>query len=81
MEQSPFSEANRSATTQEILRIMTPEDNYLSHTRSSPVHIPNYINSVHVSSSFFLNIHFNILPPSYLGRGIDSRWCQNFSLT
>ena len=55
MEQSSFCEANRYSASQEIPR---------TYKRPPPVPILNQRNPVHASSSHFLTIHFNIIPPS-----------------
>ena len=49
MEQSPFSEANRSSATQEIPRILWNQNVYLRfYKRPPPVPILNQIDPVHV---------------------------------
>ena len=65
MVQSPSREANWSAVSQEIPRILrNPEVHYLSHKPPPPVSIPDHLNPVHIPTSHLLEIHPNIIHPS-----------------
>jgi len=67
-EQSPPWEANSSSHTPEIARKV----HYRIHKTPPPVPILSQTKPVHVSSSHYLHIHFNIiLPPT----PACSKWC------
>ena len=65
MVQSPSSEANRFAASQEIPRISrNPNVHYRTHTRQPSVSILGQPNPVHIHTSHLLQIHPNIIHPS-----------------
>ena len=65
MEQSPSSEANWFAASQEIPRISrNPKVHYRTHKRPPPVSILGQPNPVHIPTSHLLEIHLNIIHPS-----------------
>ena len=65
MVQSPYSEANWFATSQEILRISrNPKVHYRTHKRPPPVSILGQPNPVHIPTSHLLEIRSNIIHPS-----------------
>ena len=65
MVQSPSWEANWFAASQEIPRILRkPKVHYRTHKRPPPVSILGQPNPVHVPTSYFLEIHPNIIHPS-----------------
>ena len=66
MVQSPSSEANWFAASQEIPRISrNPKVHYRNHKRPPPVPILGQPNPVHIPTSHLLEIHPNIIHPSY----------------
>ena len=65
MVQSPSSEANWFAASQEIPRISrNPKVHYRTHKRPPPVSILSQPNPVHTPTSHLLEIHPNIIHPS-----------------
>ena len=65
MVQSPSSEANRFAASQEIPRISrNPNVHYCTHKRPPPVSILGQPNPVHIPTSHLLEIRPNIIRPS-----------------
>ena len=65
MVQSPSSEANWFAASQEIPRISwNPKVHYRTHKRPPPVSILGQPNPVHIPTSHLLEIHPNIIHPS-----------------
>jgi hypothetical protein len=65
MDQSLSWEANRSAASQEISRILwNPKVHYRIHMRPSPGPILTQINSFHAYTSHFLKVRFNIIVPA-----------------
>ena len=65
MVQSPSSEANWFAASQEIPRISrNPKVHYRTHKRPPPVSILGQPNPVHIATSHLLKIHPNIIHPS-----------------
>ena len=65
MVQSPSSEVNWFAASQEIPRISrNPKVHYRTHKRPSPVSILGQPNPVHIPTSYLLEIHPNIIHPS-----------------
>jgi hypothetical protein len=76
MEQSPSWEANSSPISQKIFHILcNPKVQYRIYNRLPPVLILNQSQSVPVSPSHFLKIHFNIILP-YNSR--SSKWSLTF---
>ena len=64
MVQSPSSEANWFATSQDIPRISrNPKVHYRTHKRPPPVSILDQPNPVHIPTSHLLEIHPNIIHP------------------
>jgi len=62
MEQSHSCEANRFAANQEIPRVLlNPKVHYHIHKCPPPVPILAQLDSVHTSTSHFLQIHLNII--------------------
>jgi len=67
MVQSPSSEANWFAASQEIPQISrNPKVHYRTHKRPPPVSILSQPNSVHIPTSHLHEIHPNIIHPSTL---------------
>ena len=65
MAQSPSSEANWFAASQEIPRISrNPNVHYRTHNGPPPVSILGQSNPVHIPTSYLLEIHPNIIHPS-----------------
>jgi len=65
MVQSPSSEANQFAASQEIPRISrNPKVHYRTHKRPPPVSILDQTNPVHIPASHLLEIRPNIIHPS-----------------
>ena len=65
MVQSPSSEANWFAASQEIPRISrNPKVHYRTHKRPPPISILGPPNPVHIPTSYLLEIHPNIIHPS-----------------
>ena len=65
MAQSPSSEANWFAASQEIPHISrNPKVHYRTHKRPPPVCILGKPNPVHIPTSYLLEIHPNIIHPS-----------------
>ena len=65
MVQSPSSETNWFAASQEIPRILwNPKVHYLTHKRPPPVLILGQPNPVHIPTSHLLEINPNIIHPS-----------------
>ena len=76
MEQSPSWEANWSAASQEIPRILwNPKVHYLIHKCPPPVPILSQLNPVHTPTSNFLKIHLIIILPSTPG---SPNWSLSF---
>jgi hypothetical protein len=62
MDQSPSSEANRFAASQNIPRILwKPKVHFLTRKCPPPVPILSQLDPVYTSTSHFLKIHFNII--------------------
>ena len=87
MEQSPSWEANRTASSQEIPRILwNPKVPYHIHKRPLPVPILSQINPVHASPSHFLKVLSNIIfhlrlgLPSDLFRNVGKRVVMHLRL-
>ena len=65
MAQSPSWEANWFAASQEIPRISrNTKVHYRTHKRPPPVSILGQPNTVHIPTSYLLEIHHNIIHPS-----------------
>jgi len=65
MEQSPSWEANWSAASQEIPRILwNPKVHHRTHKRTPPLLILSQLHPVHTPTSHFPKIHPNIILPS-----------------
>ena len=65
MVQSPSSEANWFAVSQEITRISrNPKFHYRTHKRPPPLSILGQPNPVHTPTSHLLQIYPNIIHPS-----------------
>ena len=63
MEHIPSREAKRFSGSQEISRILwNPKVHYRIHEFPPPVPILTHLDSVHTLTSYFLKIHFNIIP-------------------
>ena len=68
MVQSPSWEANWSADSQEIPRILwNPRVHHRTHKRTPPVPILSQLHPVHTPTSHFPKIHLNIILPSMPG--------------
>ena len=68
IQQSPSSEGNWFAASQEIPRILwNPKVHYRTHKRPPPVPILGQPNPVHRPTSHLLEIHPNIIHPSMPG--------------
>ena len=68
MEHSPSWEANRFSASQEIPRILwKPKFCHPIHKYQPPVPILSQLYPVHTPTSYFLNIHLNIILPSKPG--------------
>ena len=75
MEQSPSWEANWSAVSQEIPRILwNLKVHHRTHKRTPPVPILGQLYPVHTPTSYFPNIHPNIILPSTPG---SPQWCRS----
>ena len=84
MQQSPSLEVNKFSTSQEIPRILwNTKVHYCSHKCTPPVPSLSQLDPVHTPTSYFLNIHFNIILPSTPGSPLltaDSiLWCTKKS--
>ena len=72
IEQNPSWEAKRFAASQEITRILwNLKVHYRSHKCPPPVPNLSQLHSVHTCTSYFLNIHLNIILPS---KPLSPKW-------
>jgi hypothetical protein len=75
MEQSPSWEANWSAASQQIPRILwNPKVHHRTHKRTPPVPILSQLHPVHTPTSHFPKIHSNIILPPMPG---SRQWCPS----
>jgi len=76
MEHSPSWEANRFSASQEIPRILlNAKIHYRNHQCPPPVPILSQFDPVHTPTSYFPNIHLNIILPSTPG---SPKWSVSF---